>query len=389
MAGCLLLSPSNGFSQASPCDCPAASTCNECEGGLTNLTFRYDGANPVMITVRDQNEVYYFGMINPGSSFSITGVLPSGRFVGNRVRIFIGFTLHTQIETNCDDDVHANSVFGNFVLTSALSRDGGALCCAPGAQDRIAPVITGCPADVYRAVTTSECSVTADWIEPTATDNCNLKSFTSTHLPGETFPLDKTTVRYTAKDNLGNTSVCEFDVIVSDAAPPLLTCPADISLMEGEGSRTVIWDLPQPADCSDVELTGSHNPGDVFSLGVTTVSYTATDAATNQSSCTFKVEIKETAVVFEPEAIVTPDGNGVNDRWIINDIDRYADNDVRIIDRWGSLIYQAAGYNNDDVAWDGVARDGKSVPTGTYFYVIVVHRGETVVERTGFIELIR
>jgi gliding motility-associated-like protein len=390
MAGSLLFIPVIAFSQvASPCDCPAANTCNECDGGLTNLTFRYDGSTQVMITVRDQTEIYYFGLINPGNTFSITGALPSGRFIGNRVRIFVGLNLHAQIETNCDEDVHANSIFGNFVLIAATSRNGGALCCAPGGQDRTAPVITGCPADVHVSITTSACSATAEWLEPTADDNCDLVSFIASHLPGETFPLNETTVRYTAKDNLGNTSVCEFDVVVSDAAPPLLTCPSDISLVEEEDGRAVTWDLPSPADCSDVVLTGSSDPGDVFPPGTTTVTYTAKDEAGNESSCSFGITIKEAAVVFEPEGILTPDGNGVNDHWIINDIDRYTDNNVKIVDRWGSLIYQAAGYNNDNIAWDGVSKDGKSVPTGTYFYVIVVHRGETVVERTGFIELIR
>ncbi|HRX00002.1 MAG TPA: gliding motility-associated C-terminal domain-containing protein, partial [Cyclobacteriaceae bacterium] len=62
---------------------------------------------------------------------------------------------------------------------------------------------------------------------------------------------------------------------------------------------------------------------------------------------------------------------------------------VRIVDRWGGLIYEAENYNNNSVCWDGTAKSGSRAPTGTYFYVMKVERAGVTEEYKGFIELIR
>ena len=86
---------------------------------------------------------------------------------------------------------------------------------------------------------------------------------------------------------------------------------------------------------------------------------------------------------------MTPDGNGVNDEWIVTNIEKFANNKVVIVDRWGSVIYTATGYDNGNVVWRGLNRDGAAVPTGTYFYTILVRYGEDSFEKSGFIELIQ
>jgi gliding motility-associated-like protein len=87
--------------------------------------------------------------------------------------------------------------------------------------------------------------------------------------------------------------------------------------------------------------------------------------------------------------VVTPDGDGINDEWIVSNIEKFSSNNVVIVDRWGSVIYRASGYNNNTVVWKGVNSSGALVPTGTYFYVIKVDFSDKQVERSGFIELIR
>jgi gliding motility-associated-like protein len=87
--------------------------------------------------------------------------------------------------------------------------------------------------------------------------------------------------------------------------------------------------------------------------------------------------------------VVTPDGNGVNDAWIVKNIEKFSDNKIVIVDRWGSVIYAASGYNNENTVWKGLSRNGGTVPTGTYFYTISVRYGSKVFEKSGFIELIR
>jgi len=81
--------------------------------------------------------------------------------------------------------------------------------------------------------------------------------------------------------------------------------------------------------------------------------------------------------------ILTPNGDGVNDVWIVHDIQFYPDNTVTIYDRAGRQVYTARGYNND---WGGTA-NGKPLQEGTYYYVLVLKPGVPIIR--GFISIIR
>ena len=74
------------------------------------------------------------------------------------------------------------------------------------------PVISGVPASVV-ALTNGNSPV--NWVIPTATDNSDVVSLTSTHGVGVyIFPLGETSVTYTATDPSGNTATHTFTVTV-------------------------------------------------------------------------------------------------------------------------------------------------------------------------------
>lgn len=66
----------------------------------------------------------------------------------------------------------------------------------------------------------------------------------------------------------------------------------------------------------------------------------------------------------------TPNGDGVNDFWIIDNIEKHPNNNVYIYNRWGNKIFETSQYNNTSNNWDGKL-NGKAVTPGTYFYIIV------------------
>jgi gliding motility-associated-like protein len=70
----------------------------------------------------------------------------------------------------------------------------------------------------------------------------------------------------------------------------------------------------------------------------------------------------------EPSNIITPDGNGKNDYWIVEKANYYDDIEVIVFDRWGRIVYQAKPYKNN---WDGTV-NGKPLPDGAYYYIIKV-----------------
>ena len=68
----------------------------------------------------------------------------------------------------------------------------------------------------------------------------------------------------------------------------------------------------------------------------------------------------------------SPNGDGINDTWSIENIDNFPNNLVQVFTRWGVKVYMQKGYvNNDpDKCWDGRTENGSDLPTGTYYYII-------------------
>ena len=62
-------------------------------------------------------------------------------------------------------------------------------------------------------------------------------------------------------------------------------------------------------------------------------------------------------------------------------LDFFPENEIKIFNRWGNLVYQASPYNND---WDGTNNDGEELPVGTYFFVLDRQKEGFKVE-TGFV----
>jgi gliding motility-associated-like protein len=62
--------------------------------------------------------------------------------------------------------------------------------------------------------------------------------------------------------------------------------------------------------------------------------------------------------------IVTPDNNGLNDTWQIENISSYPDNKVLLFDQWNNLVFEETNYSND---WAGRNKRGELLPPGTYF----------------------
>ena len=115
--------------------------------------------------------------------------------------------------------------------------------------DTQAPVISGTPASFTATIT---CAGPVSWTAPTATDNCNVTSFTSNIQPGASFPIGNTTVTYTAIDAAGNTTITSFVVTVngfgiSNTTSSDVTCngaangTAAITVINAQGTVSYLW----------------------------------------------------------------------------------------------------------------------------------------------------
>jgi gliding motility-associated-like protein len=85
-----------------------------------------------------------------------------------------------------------------------------------------------------------------------------------------------------------------------------------------------------------------------------------------------------------PNNLVTPNGDGVNDRWVIPNIDMYPDNEVMVYDKAGRVVFSKRGYNNE---WDGTV-NGKKLKEDAYFYVIKFNKDGALPIR-GYVSIVR
>ena len=82
---------------------------------------------------------------------------------------------------------------------------------------------------------------------------------------------------------------------------------------------------------------------------------------------------------------ISPNGDDVNDIWVVPGIEDFPNNEVRIYNRWGEIIYEKNGYAND---WSGTTTDGKKLSDGAYYYVLKYNDEEDTVV-TGSVTIIR
>jgi len=79
---------------------------------------------------------------------------------------------------------------------------------------------------------------------------------------------------------------------------------------------------------------------------------------------TFRLRSQE-EVDFSRYTALTPNGDGINDRWYIQDIDTYPQTEITVYNRLGVKVFSHKGnYQNN---WDGTF-NGKPLPSAPYFY---------------------
>jgi ELWxxDGT repeat protein len=171
----------------------------------------------------------------------------------------------------------------NTGMTFTISND-------PCANDSQAPVLANVPSDI-----TISCPVSLPVAAVvTATDNCttNVNIRITEIRVSDTL----TTRTWVATDQAGNTaSITQKIRVVAtpETTPPVLTnCPANINLPQTGTTTVATWTAPTATDnCSYPSVSSTYSSGAAFSVGTTTVTYTAKDAQNNTATCSFTVTI--------------------------------------------------------------------------------------------------
>ncbi|KAA3645756.1 MAG: hypothetical protein DWP98_11105 [Bacteroidetes bacterium] len=140
------------------------------------------------------------------------------------------------------------------------------------------------------------------------------------------------------------------------------------------GPYTILWSNGKTGS-----FNGNLGAGEYF------VQITSSDNCTSQNYNFTVGTISNEPCILKFYSGITPNADGINDKWVIDNIEAFPENEVNIFNRLGNRIYKATNYNNNNVVWSGQNLSGGNSPSDTYFFVF---EASGVIEK-GWIELTR
>ncbi len=190
---------------------------------------------------------------------------------------------------------------GSFLIGSIMVTSTP--CCVP---------TLSCPSNITRSTAPGACyyQVVGGELDPTfscsATPTNGYNG--SSTLADATFPVGTTTVTW-----LVSGATCQTTITVQDNEAPVLTCPFDMTVIAEAGicKGFAEW-MPAVSDNCGATVTWSHQSGDAFPIGMTTVTGTATDAAGNTDTCEFDVTVVQCDTCVTTMTIIHIDDNDIN-----------------------------------------------------------------------------
>jgi gliding motility-associated-like protein len=118
--------------------------------------------------------------------------------------------------------------------------------------------------------------------------------------------------------------------------------------------------------------------------GVEDQEYILTVTGEGNCTATEKVMVKVLRPIIIPNTI-TPNGDGINDTWVIKEIEKYPSARMKIFNRYGSELYRTDNYNTP---WDGTY-NGQPLPVATYYYILDVSSPVYSKVFSGYITIVK
>ncbi len=178
-----------------------------------------------------------------------------------------------------------------------------------------------------------------------------------------------------------------INTIVSDLLPSGLQLVSSSATAGTYDPATQVWTIPTLNAGQSVVLT-------VVAEVLPNGNYTAVAAVEISTPLDVDASNNSASVTLVPICLTvynefTPNNDGKNDLFRIDCIESYPNNELRVFNRYGALVYSKAHYEND---WNGTANvsgvvnRGDMLPTGTYFYVITIGDGTV---KKGWLSIMR
>jgi gliding motility-associated-like protein len=176
-------------------------------------------------------------------------------------------------------------------------------------------------------------------------------------------------ISYTVVNGSGCSNAATFNLTVN--ALPLLTVQAAFSSIS-KGATVQLTAIPATGTISWTPAATLDNPASFTPTAKPpdNTTYTATVTAAG-TGCTSTKTISITVIEdfkVTPIQVITHNGDGINDYFVIDNITAYPDNTLQVFDKQGKLVFEATNYHNE---WKGEV-NGKVLANDTYFYVLKI-----------------
>lgn len=188
--------------------------------------------------------------------------------------------------------------------------------------------------------------------------------------------------------------------------------PIEVSFNISKGVQTITFDQSGPFSryAGTVNLTATSNTGlpVTFSAneptvalltpdnklvikGLGTIKVTASQAGNEyylpaELSRDILIHTAGSAQLLVNQAL-SPNGDGINDVFIVEGIKAYPENQIKIVNRSGNLVYEQKAYDNEKVVFAGKSNSGDKLSDGTYYYSVEFKQNGQWVQKKGYLFL--
>ncbi len=198
-------------------------------------------------------------------------------------------------------------------------------------------------------------------------------------------------------EDLMNVPAGEYDVTVTDANgcinrnKTLLADPKplrasiskmDVTCADQKDGQVMVNQIAGGVGPYDINWSTGETGEMIEGLDVGTYSVTIIDAVGCEFSEAYVIDKNDIDCLFIPNAF-SPNSDNTNDTWNIRNIHLYTDAEVKVYNKWGTMVFESLGYTDQ---WDGTNK-GKDLEASTYYYVVDLHNGHAPYQ--GYVVILR
>lgn len=180
------------------------------------------------------------------------------------------------------------------------------------------------------------------------------------------------TIRYTVTNANGCVTTVTRDITVNPLPVIIGVTANPTTVFKGHQTQlnvSVIGEIPSFLWTPSANI---NNPtlANTSARVIQNTNYVLTATSTQGCVATTSVSVTTKDDIFVESAnVLSPNGDGINDRFVIENLDLYPTNKLQVFDRMGKVVFEKDNYANN---WDGSV-NGRQLIKGTYFYVVIVN----------------